>query len=77
MILPTILFLGVKFDGDGELLAIGSDDSNVRLWRLTFDGGGNGNEEWSAKLVARLKGHSKAINAVAFGKDGKSLAKVT
>ena len=53
----------VEFSPDGELLASGSYDDSVKLWRVS-DG----------KLVATLNGHSDQVFRVAFSPDGKQLA---
>ena len=51
------------FSPDAQLLATGSDDSSVRLWRVS-DGA----------LVRSLTGGSEHVYAVAFSPDGRWLA---
>jgi WD40 repeat protein/DNA-binding SARP family transcriptional activator len=48
---------------DSELLALGTDDGEVRLWRL-LDG----------QLVRMLRGHRSLVISVAFSPDGRYLA---
>ncbi len=53
----------IAFSSDNRTLASGSDDGIIRLWDLA-----------SYTEVARLEGHSNAVNSVAFSPDGKTLA---
>jgi WD40 repeat protein/tetratricopeptide (TPR) repeat protein len=53
---------GISFSPDGKLLASGSRDKTVKLWRP--DGA----------LVQTLKGHSDAVTSVSFSPDGQTLA---
>ena len=53
----------LAFSPDGKVLASGSDDNNVRLWRVA-DG----------SLLRTLEGHSRIIASVAFSPDGQVLA---
>ena len=51
--------LSVAFHPTAPLLATGSADKTVKLWRLSSD-------ESSATCVATLEGHSSIVNSVAF-----------
>jgi len=53
----------VAFSPDGQILASGSDDSTVRLWRVA-DG----------TLLRTLEGHTGPVESVAFSPDGQTLA---
>ncbi|TET86042.1 MAG: WD40 repeat domain-containing protein [Anaerolineales bacterium] len=53
----------VTFSPDGELLASGSRDQKVRLWRVK-DG----------ELIHTLVGHTDEVNSVAFSPDGSLIA---
>jgi WD40 repeat protein/predicted Ser/Thr protein kinase len=48
---------------DGNTLASGSDDKNIKLWDLN-----------TQKILATLSGHSQAVKSVAFSPDGQILA---
>ncbi|UKO96586.1 nSTAND1 domain-containing NTPase [Nostoc sp. UHCC 0870] len=52
----------VSFSPDGEVLASGSADNSIHLWRN--DG----------KLINTLTGHSDGVNSVVFSPDGEILA---
>ncbi|WP_414564258.1 MULTISPECIES: hypothetical protein [unclassified Anabaena] len=58
----TDIVWGVSFSPDGQLLASGSRDQTVKLWRS------DGN------LLQELKGHTDAITSVSFSPDGQTLA---
>src|SRR5438046_6269427 len=53
----------VAFSPDGAIMATGSDDRTIKLWR-SADG----------MLLRTLSGHTDAIRAVAFSLDGSTLA---
>ncbi|MEH2379823.1 MAG: hypothetical protein V7K27_13215 [Nostoc sp.] len=58
----TDVVWGVTFSPDGQLLASGSRDKTVKLWRP--DG----------TLLQTLKGHTDAVTCVSFSPDGQTLA---
>jgi len=53
----------VAFSPDGQNLASGSDDTTVRLWRVS-DGA----------LLRILVGHTNWVSSVVFSPDGQTLA---
>ncbi|NSW79107.1 MAG: hypothetical protein HPY54_08750 [Chthonomonadetes bacterium] len=57
----------VAFSADGSLLATGSDDTTVKIWRVQDRG-------LSVTPVHTLQGHSSWVNAVAFSQNGQYLA---
>ena len=58
-----IVFRCLAFSPDGEIVATGTEDGKVYLWRVE-DG----------TLVGKLKGHKFAVLSVAFSSDGGLLA---
>ncbi|MBN3962336.1 hypothetical protein [Nostoc sp. NMS8] len=58
----TDIVWGVTFSPDGQLLASGSRDQTVKVWRP--DG----------TLVQTLKGHTDAVTCLSFSPDGQTLA---
>jgi len=58
----TDIVWGVTFSPDGNLLASGSRDRTVKIWRS--DG----------TLLQTLKGHTDAVTCVSFSPDGQTLA---
>jgi roadblock/LC7 domain-containing protein len=55
--------LAIVFSPDGKLLATGSVDRTVRLWRIA-----------TSEPVHRLEGHGGRVSALAWSPDGKLLA---
>jgi eukaryotic-like serine/threonine-protein kinase len=56
----------IAISPDGKMLASGSLDHLVKLWRIT-DG----------TLISKLQGHSSGVNSVAYSPDGQMLASVS
>ena len=54
--------LSVAFSPDGSMIASGSDDSTINLWRVS-DG----------SLLRTLAGHTDEVNSVAFSPDGSMI----
>jgi WD40 repeat protein len=55
--------VNLAFSPDGQMLASGSEDKTVKLWRVA-DG----------KLLRTLTGHTRGVESVAFSPDGTLLA---
>jgi WD40 repeat protein len=58
----TDIVWGVAFSPDGQLIASGSRDKTVKIWRA--DG----------KLLQTLTGHTDAVSSISFSSDGQSIA---
>jgi WD40 repeat protein len=59
---PTSGVKSLAFSPDGSLLASGSYDSTVRLWKVS-----------NGSLIKTFTGHNMPVTAVAFSPDGKLL----
>ena len=59
----TLAVVSVSFSSDGRLLASGSEDNTIKLWRVA-----DGLE------VGTLTGHSYSVYSVSFSPDGRLLA---
>ncbi len=58
--------LAVTFSPDGKILASGSNDHTIKLWRVS--------DPATAGLLKTLTGHSAWVLSVAFSPDGQTLA---
>jgi len=61
--LGVCLVRSVDFASDGEVLASGGTDTDVRIWNVN-----------TGALRARLRGHRRDVRSVAFSPDGRLLA---
>ena len=60
---------GLAFSPDGSLLAAGSRDGELRIWRTIGNGGG-----FEAQPALQWTAHKKGINQISFSSDGRYLA---
>ena len=60
---PVPQVKAITISSDGKLLASGSEDQKVRLWKLS-----------NRKLLDTLSGHVSEVTAVAFSWDDQNLA---
>jgi predicted NACHT family NTPase/tRNA A-37 threonylcarbamoyl transferase component Bud32 len=59
----TDVIRSIAFSPDGSLLASGSDDNTIRIWRVE-----------NGSLYHTLEGHTRWIRSVAFSPDGSRIA---
>src|SRR5262249_26698842 len=59
----------IAFTADGQFLASGSWDNDVKLWSVSSTG-----HQWSLAELRTLVGHDDAVLSLAFSPDGKLLA---
>jgi len=62
----------VSFSPDGKKLASGSEDGEVRIWEVPTRGP-QGEPVAINRPLQTLKGHTAAVNSIAFNADGKLL----
>jgi len=60
----------LSFSGDSKWLAVGSEDSLIRIWNIFLQKEG----VISATLMTTLKGHQGVVLSVSFGQEGTLLA---
>ena len=60
---------GLAFSPNGSLLAAGSRDGELRIWRTTGNGSG-----FEAQPALQWTAHKKGINQISFSSDGRYLA---
>jgi len=63
MTVPAIVMRAFAFSADGKLLATGTDDQMIRLWRVD-----------NGTLVRTLSAHAGVVTSFAFSPDGKWMA---